>query len=104
MSHLSVGRRLRSNVSETEVIVIRPPDTPVELLCGGDPMCVVDAAPAAATALAATTDDHLIVLGKRYVDDESGLEVLCTKAGTGPLVVDGRQLAIKAPKALPASD
>jgi hypothetical protein len=32
------------------------------------------------------------------------LEVLCTKPGTGAFVVDGRQLTIKAPKALPASD
>jgi hypothetical protein len=30
--------------------------------------------------------------------------VLCTKAGAGPLVADGRQLVIKAAKALPASD
>lgn len=44
------------------------------------------------------------MLGKRYVDTESGLEVLCTKAGRGVLSADGRQLTTKAPNALPASD
>jgi hypothetical protein len=50
-----------------------------------------------------TTEDD-IVLGKRYVDTESGLEVLCTKPGPGVLSADGRQLTLKAPNALPASD
>jgi hypothetical protein len=44
------------------------------------------------------------VLGKRYVDTDTGLEVLCTKPGPGVLTADGRQLTIKAPTALPASD
>ncbi|MCW2652726.1 MAG: hypothetical protein QOE41_4724 [Mycobacterium sp.] len=102
MTELSVGKRLRSQMCETEVIVIRAPQTPVELCCGDHPMTAVDAARGAAAA--AGSADHGVVLGKRYVDDETGLEVLCTKAGLGPLVADGRQLAIKAAKALPASD
>jgi hypothetical protein len=44
------------------------------------------------------------VLGKRYVNEQTGLEVLCTKAGAGPSVAEGRQLVIRAAKALPASD
>jgi hypothetical protein len=44
------------------------------------------------------------LLGKRYVDEATGLEVLCTKPGAGGLAVDGRPLGVKAPKALPASD
>jgi hypothetical protein len=44
------------------------------------------------------------VLGKRYVDNDTGLEVLCTKAGPGVLTAEGRELIIKAPAALPASD
>jgi hypothetical protein len=44
------------------------------------------------------------LLGKRYVDDPTGLELLCTKPGAGELAVDGRPLTIKGPKALPASD
>jgi hypothetical protein len=42
--------------------------------------------------------------GKRYVDTATGLEVLCTKAAPGVLSADGRQLTLKAPNALPASD
>jgi hypothetical protein len=102
MTDLTAGKRLRSTVSDTEVIVIRAPHSAVELSCGGHPMSAEDAprsgAPGPATA------EHATVLGKRYVDDPTGLEVLCTKPGTGVLVADGRQLAIKAPKALPASD
>jgi hypothetical protein len=48
--------------------------------------------------------EHDILLGKRYADESSGLEVLCTKPGPGPLTVDGRPLEVKGPKPLPASD
>jgi hypothetical protein len=58
---------------------------------------------AAAVAGTSTTENDA-VLGKRYVDADTGLEVLCTKAGRGVLSADGRQLTIKAPNALPASD
>jgi hypothetical protein len=44
------------------------------------------------------------LLGKRYVDEPTGLEVLCTRPGSGKLAADGRELTIKAPRALPASD
>ncbi|HEY2084895.1 MAG TPA: hypothetical protein VGH54_02475 [Mycobacterium sp.] len=59
---------------------------------------------AARSAAPKGTAEHGVVLGKRYVDEPTGLEVLCTKAGAGPLAADGRQLVIKAAKALPASD
>jgi hypothetical protein len=103
MTDLTPGKRLRSTVSDTQVIVIRAPQTPVDLCCGGHPMSAEDAAPNAATA-AVPNAGEAAVLGKRYVDDESGLEVLCTKSGAGALVADGRRLVLKAPKALPASD
>jgi hypothetical protein len=100
VTDLGPGKRLRSNVGDTEIIVVRSPATPVELTCGGEQM-----APNLATAAAAaTTAEKDTVLGKRYVDAESGLEVLCTKPGPGVLTADGRQLTIKAPTALPASD
>jgi len=43
-------------------------------------------------------------LGKRYADDSSGIEVLCTKAGEGTLTLDGERLEIKGAKPLPSSD
>jgi hypothetical protein len=88
-------------VGDTEIIVVRSPATQVELSCGGQLMTAKLGAAAAATT---STDENDTVLGKRYVDAETGLEVLCTKPGPGVLTADGRQLSIKAPTALPASD
>jgi hypothetical protein len=88
MTDLTPGKRLRSAVSDTEIIVVRSPAAPIELSCGGQPMT---ANRAAADAGASTTENDA-VLGKRYVDTDTGLEVLCTKAGPGVLSADGRQL------------
>src|ERR1700733_4837041 len=100
MTDHTPGKRLRSKVSDTEIIVVRPPTAPVELSCGGRPMT----ADLAAAAAGESTTENDIVLGKRYVDTDTGLEVLCTKAGPGVLSADGRQRTNKAPNALPASD
>jgi hypothetical protein len=43
------------------------------------------------------------VMGKRYVD-ETGAEVLVTKAGAGTLAVGETALNVKEAKPLPASD
>jgi len=43
-------------------------------------------------------------LGKRYSDDDLGIELLCTKAGEGSLSVGEAVLADKGAKPLPASD
>jgi hypothetical protein len=44
------------------------------------------------------------LIGKRYADEELGLELLCTRAGTGALTVNGEVLQVKGAKPLPASD
>ena len=44
------------------------------------------------------------LLGKRYADEASGLELLCTKAGVGTLTLDGSVLDVKSAKPLPSSD
>jgi hypothetical protein len=75
----------------------------VELGCGGAPL--LDDGQEAETA--ATLDPSLgdgPLLGKRYADDDLGLELLCTLAGTGALTVDGRPLLMKGAKPLPSSD
>jgi hypothetical protein len=43
-------------------------------------------------------------MGKRFADEETGLEVLCVKPGAGTLTVDGRPIGAKEAKKLPASD
>lgn len=56
---------------------------------------------------AATADPEQLggsQLGKRYADEELGVELLCTKAGQGTLAVNGVALPLKNAKPLPASD
>jgi hypothetical protein len=44
------------------------------------------------------------LLGKRYTDEATGLQVLCVKPGNGTITVDGRPAAVVTPRQLPASD
>jgi hypothetical protein len=105
VTHLAPGQRLRSQTCGTEIIVVRAPDGDVELTCGGRSMTVPAAEAAAARASSPSADAGGGTLpGKRYVDEPTGLEVLCTKPGSGLPAADGRDLTIKAAKPLPASD
>jgi hypothetical protein len=99
---LKAGVRLRSVVGETEVIVVRAPNETVTLTAGGVPMVGTDEEASSGTVEAG--HEGAVQLGKRYVDDQSGIEVLCTKPGEGALAVDGRLLTLKAAKPLPSSD
>jgi hypothetical protein len=100
---LRPGQKLHSAVCDAQVVVVKAPSTGVEIGCGGSPMLDDGQEPEGAPAL----DDALgegPLLGKRYADDDSGLELLCTRAGKGTLTVDGQPLAVKGAKPLPASD
>jgi hypothetical protein len=99
---LKAGTRLRSAVCETEVVVVKAPSSPIELCCGGAPMVASGEQPPAATLDPTLSDGTL--LGKRYVHDDVGLEVLCTKPGQGSLSVDSVVLPQKDAKPLPSSD
>jgi hypothetical protein len=100
---LRAGSRLRSAVDATEVVVVRPPGQPVDLRCGGHPMVPLDADGTAGTA---PSPDHTggTLLGKRYVDTDETLEVLCTKPGDGSLSIGDEPMRVKEAKPLPASD
>lgn len=98
---LAPGTRLRSAVCSTEVAVVKPPSEPLELRCGGRPMVGHDAPASTGTP---PQDGEGTLLGKRYEDPESGLEVLCTKAGPSALSLGDRALVLKGTKPLPASD
>lgn len=102
IAQVKPGARLRSAVSDAEVVVVRAPQGQVSLCCGGRPMLALDAAAAASPE--PLDGDEPTLLGKRYVDEESALELLCTKGGAGALTVDGRPLTIKGAKPLPSSD
>jgi hypothetical protein len=96
------GTRLQSQVCDTQVIVVRSADSLDDLRAGGVPMVPLDAVKAAdATIDPALSDGN--VMGKRYVD-ETGAEVLVTKAGAGTLSIGTTALNLKEAKPLPASD
>lgn len=99
---MRAGLRLACPQCTTEVIVVRAPGDDVGISCGDAPLVAVEAE---RSAVGHTGDDGGgALLGKRYVDDQAGLELLCTKAGPGTLACEGRALDIKAPKPLPSSD
>jgi hypothetical protein len=100
---LAAGSRWQSAVDTTEVVVVRPPTADVALECGGQPM-VPHGAPVPAGTVLSDAHRSGTQLGKRYVDDEVGIEVLCTKAGEASLSVSGRPLTLKTAKPLPSSD
>jgi hypothetical protein len=106
MAKVKPGDRLRSGVCATEVIVVRAPDNDVTVCCGGVPMTgdAQSATPPAESAPAPGAESAATLLGKRYTDEARRLELLCVKAGCGPLTVNGDVLGIQTAKPLPASD
>jgi hypothetical protein len=102
MLDIKPGDRLRGIGCTTEVVVIKAARPEVEIQCGGAPMVSLSDTNSG-EATAATRGEQILV-GKRYIDDEVGLELLCTKAGCGPLSIEDRTLTVKTARALPASD
>ena len=100
---LRPGQKLHSAVCDAQVVVVKAPAGEVELGCGCAPLLDDGQEADGATTLDASLGEGPL-LGKRYADEELGLELLCTRAGTGALTVDGRALLIKGAKPLPSSD
>jgi hypothetical protein len=101
MTVFKTGSRLKSQVDDTQLVVVRAPAGDLDLRIGGHPP----------TDLAGTPESGLVaepgegtLLGKRYTRDQGDLELLITKAGAGDLMVDGVLLHVKDSKPLPASD
>lgn len=99
---VKVGARLACPDCPAEVVVTRAAETSVVLACSGSQLVALDEARPQGGHSAAV--DSAPQLGKRYVDDGAGLELLCTKPGSGDLTCDGRALSLKAAKPLPSSD
>jgi len=100
---LKPGSRWKSAVCDTEVVVVRATKGEVSLECGGAPMVAHNVAKPEGVALSAEFSEGTQA-GKRFADDVSGAEFLCTKGGKGSLAVDGRAIGAKEAKKLPASD
>ncbi|ATD72309.1 MULTISPECIES: hypothetical protein [Gordonia] len=100
---LKPGARLRSQVCDTEIIVVSPPAGDVDLTCGGAPVVPIGSDIENYSVTAGLDEGNQ--LGKRYTaEDAPGLEVLVTKAGAGTLAIGTVPLVLKDAKPLPASD
>ncbi len=100
---LRAGSRLKSAVCDTEVIAVKAPAEDLDIRCGGVPMTDTTNSEGGSSAPAEGADGGTL-MGKRYVNPEETLELLCTKPGTGSLGVGDALLEIKESKPLPASD
>lgn len=100
---LKAGSRVKSAVCATEMMVIQAPDADLDLRCGGTPVIPIGdtAPPGGAVAPSASSGTQI---GKRYVNAEGTLELLCTKPGKGSLALGETLLVLKEAKPLPASD
>jgi hypothetical protein len=98
---LKPGGRFKSAVSDAQVMVVKAPAGEHELACGGADML---AANAEGSGSLAADDAGDVLIGKRYVNADESLELLCTKGGKGTLVFNGTPLEIKQAKQLPSSD
>lgn len=100
MAAAQTGKRYVVPGGVAEVIVtkggageLRVGDAPMQLRGGEE------------TGVTVSTDGmESIQLGKRYRDEESGIEVLVVKPGPCSLNVDGRALELLQPKVLPSAD
>ncbi|MBQ0771072.1 hypothetical protein [Parasphingorhabdus sp.] len=100
---LKPGSRWKSAVCDAQMVVVRPPKAAGELQCGGAPVVPIDDA-APPTGVIEPEFAEGVLIGKRYLDEDSGLEVLGAKAGKGSLAFNGTAMKIKGAKPLPASD
>jgi hypothetical protein len=100
---LKPGMRLKSQVCETQVVVVKAPADPVDVRCGGVALIEASGTSAEGASMDAGFAEGTL-LGKRYADDGAGLELLCSKPGAGSLSIGDAKLEIKGTKALPSSD
>ena len=103
--NLRPGLRLESATCETQVVVVRAPAdlVDVDVRCGGVPLRELDSGEAR-VPLAAADPSGGTLIGKRYVHEDIGLELLCTRGGAGTLAVGSEPLTVKGAKPLPSSD
>jgi hypothetical protein len=99
---LALGQSLHSVYDEATFVVVRVPRVEVTVTCGGVEMLTFR--PATHEPRVDSAGDDRIQLGKRYVDDDQTVELLCVKPGGGPVAVNGAPLRAKVAKPLPASD
>lgn len=100
---LRAGSRWKSAVCDTQVMAVAAPDADLDVTCGGAPLIALDEAPPPGLTLAEDAAEGTQI-GKRYVNADGSLELLCTKPGQGSLALAGEPLSVKGAKPLPSSD
>jgi len=100
---LKPGARLISAVCTAELMTVKSPKTEVDVTIGGVSTVASAAARDGSVAVVAGHDGGTL-MGKRYVDEADTIELLCTKAGSGAVAVNGEVRQLKEAKALTASD
>jgi hypothetical protein len=103
---MKVGSRYWSKNSTVQVIVVKGGSGDAALACAGEEMIALAPGTKAEPGEnpADTPDADQLLVGKRYVGAASGVEVLCTAAGSGPLSAGGERLMPAQAKLLPSSD
>ena len=101
MTDIKPGLRLKSQVCDGEAMVVKA-EVSGTITCGGVPML----APGEEGNGGEADQEHMYecLIGKRYVNAEETLELLCVKAGAGSFGLDGQMLMGKETKRLPSSD
>jgi hypothetical protein len=100
---LKPGTRLYSTVCSTEMIAVKAPAGDVDITIGGAaPVTSADERGGGGSVADGHGDGA--AMGKRYVDEDGTIELLCTKAGDGVPAIGGTVLQLKDAKPLPASD
>src|SRR5262245_56729025 len=69
------GQKLHSAISDVQVVVVKAPSGDVEVGCGGQPMLGDDESAADGAAIDSALAEGP-QLGKRYADEEVGIELL----------------------------
>ena len=100
---LKPGMRLYGAACTTEAIVVKTPVGELDVQIGGHP-ALTDVAGRSSDLAVAGGHDMPTLMGKRYVNADGSLELLCTKPGAGSLAVGDALCEIKDAKPLPASD
>ena len=95
---LKPGTRLESAVCDAEFMIIKAGDSDV-LTCGG-----VALDESSDRVEGATDKMDGCVIGKRYINAQESIEVLCVKTGEGSLYCNEEELMTKDTKKLPSSD
>lgn len=89
-------------VSEVMEFENLDPGTRIQL--GDAEFIVIRAASGQRLDLEAGTVEGATLLGKRYVSEALGLELLCVRPGAGPILCNGDELGYAVSKPLPSSD